>query len=123
MDTQKRFSGGDDSFDINSKLPYIRAMAERMALNAPIQGTAADIIKSAMVHIHQKFLSQFPDTKLLLQIHDEIIYEVPEKDLDAFIKKAKDEMEHILERSYLHYEPDIPLLVYASSGKNWGELK
>ncbi len=109
--------------DINSKLPYIRAMAERMALNAPIQGTAADIIKTAMVHIYQKFITQFPETKLLLQIHDEIIYEVPEKDLEVFIKKAKDEMEHILERSYLKHEPDIPLLVHVAFGLHWGELK
>ena len=109
--------------NINAKLPFIRAMAERMALNAPIQGTAADIIKSAMLSLDGELEKNFPNTKLLLQIHDELIYEVPDDEKDAFIEKGKKDMEDILEKSYIHYKTDVPLLVHASSGKHWGELK
>ncbi len=108
---------------INAKLPFIRAMAERMALNAPIQGTAADIIKLSMVQVAKKLEKDFPTAKLLLQIHDEFIYEVDEGKVDDFSEKVVGIMENILEISYLHYETEVPIFVHGSVGKNWGELK
>lgn len=108
---------------INAKLPFIRAMAERMALNAPIQGTAADIIKLAMVHADKKLVKDFPSTKLILQIHDEIIYEVDENKAKEFSEKVTSIMENILKDSYLNYETEVPLFVHNSIGKHWGELK
>ncbi len=120
---------------INSPLPYIRAMAERMALNAPIQGTAADLIKLAMVRIHDEIKKKHPKAKEILQIHDEIIYELPEGEADDFSNEAKELMESLLtEQSLkpfaesgnpeiLSYANRVPLLVHSSSGKHWGELK
>lgn len=109
--------------NINSKLGFIRAMAERMALNAPIQGTNADIIKLAMVYVDEKLLKNFPSAKLILQIHDEIIYEVDENKAELFSKKVVKIMENILEDSYLNIKSEVPLLVHTSSGSHWGSLK
>ncbi len=108
---------------INAKLPFIRAMAERMALNAPIQGTAADIIKLAMVHSQETLMKKYPSAQLLLQIHDEIIYEIDEGKVDDFSKELVGIMERVLEESYLGVESEVPLLVHMSSGSHWGELK
>ncbi len=108
---------------INAKLPFIRAMAERMALNAPIQGTAADIIKLAMVQVDQKLVADFPSADLILQIHDEIIYEVDEKKAEEFSEKVIGIMENILQDSYLNIESEVPLLVHTSIAKHWGDLK
>ncbi len=108
---------------IRSPLPYIRAMAERMALNAPIQGTAADIIKLAMVKIEEEIVRDFPSAKLVLQIHDEIIYEIDEARAEAFSQKAEEIMERVLEDSYLKYKSEVPLLVHIFHGKSWEELK
>ncbi len=108
---------------INAALPFVRAMAERMALNAPIQGTAADIIKLAMLHADREVVPNFSDVKLVLQIHDEIIYEINESDREEFEKKMLFVMENILEKSFLNYTSEVPLLVHSSYGKHWGELK
>ncbi len=111
--------------NINSKLPFIRAMAERMALNAPIQGTSADMIKLAMVAVDD-WLEQenkHPDARLILQIHDEIIYEVKKEFVEDFSKQAEEMMATILENSYLNYDSEVPILVHSSHGKHWGELK
>jgi DNA polymerase I len=110
--------------NIHSKLPFIRAMAERMALNAPIQGTAADLIKYAMVNIGQYLKDEKENTiKPLLQIHDEIIYEVPkEKTLD-FIEKGTALMEQVINDSFLNYKSPVPFVVHASEGAHWGDLK
>lgn len=104
----------------NSSLPQVRAQAERMALNAPIQGTQADIIKKAMVAADVWIQAHVPhDAQLLLQVHDELIYEVEEggaKDIAAHIC-------HIME----HVVPDgmfngVPIKAEVSIGKNWGTL-
>lgn len=110
---------------INSKLPFIRAMAERMALNAPIQGTSADMIKLAMIHIHQWLEEQhlLENVRLVLQIHDEIIYEVEDSLCSQFEQKAQEIMENILEISYKKVKSEVPFVVKSSVGKNWGELK
>ncbi|MDD3694055.1 MAG: DNA polymerase [Candidatus Pacebacteria bacterium] len=111
--------------NINSKLPFIRAMAERMALNAPIQGTSADMIKLAMIHIHQWLEEQhlLENIRLVLQIHDEIIYEVEDSLCSQFEQKAQEIMENVLEISYKKVKSEVPFVVKSSVGKNWGELK
>ena len=120
----KTFFGRRRQFrSINAKLPFIRAMAERMALNAPIQGTAADIIKLAMVHSQETVMKKYPSAKLLLQIHDEIIYEIDEDKVKDFSKELVGVMERVLEESYLGIKSEVPLLVHMSSGSHWGELK
>ena len=112
--------------NINSRLPFLRNMAERTATNAPIQGTAtADIIKLAIRYANEdlKGVSLSNKAHLVLQIHDELVYEIEENVLpkaEEIIKKA---MENVLERSYLHYKTDIPLEVHFGSGNNFGEVK
>jgi DNA polymerase-1 len=110
---------------INAKLPFIRAMAERMALNAPIQGTAADIIKLAMIRINQwvKDNTKKNQVKAILQIHDEIIYEVKNDIVEEFNAEVISILENILETSFLKLDSPIPLVVHSSEGKHWGELK
>ena len=103
---------------IKSSIPYIRAMAERMAINAPLQGSAADIIKIAMKKADDRLKKEglADSVHLLLQIHDELIYEVEDKPLSQAKKIIKDAMEHF---------PDIPLplTVNVASGKRWGGMK
>jgi DNA polymerase-1 len=111
--------------DIQSRNPTLRNFAERTAINSPIQGTAADLIKVAMLNIDAKVLPQFPSVKLILQIHDELLFEVP-NDVDAFALETalKEQMEdrNILKdwigKSFL-----VPLKAEASLGPHWGALK
>ncbi len=121
----------------NSPLPFIRAQAERMAINAPIQGSQADLIKLAMVKISEYLKKNKLDSKvrLVLQIHDELIYEInkelleektKKKDKGKVTKKSKIEteiykiMEGILDEEQTK---GIPISVDSVYGKNWGELK
>ncbi len=101
--------------DINSHIPMIKAAAERMAINMPIQGTAADIMKIAMIKINEDLPKISSKTKILLQVHDELILEVPNKDLDKVAKYVKRTMENV------HKLP-IPLIADLEVGNNWGEL-
>ena len=105
---------------MKSPLPFIRASAERMAINAPLQGTQADMIKIAMVRIHDLFQKEFPDSHIVLQIHDELIFEVPEKDARSVSKKTKDIMEGVLTRAETN---GVPILVSTEAGPNWGDMK
>lgn len=110
---------------INSSLPFMRAMAERMAINAPIQGTNADIVKVAMKMVDEKMKEEGLSDKVfpILQIHDELIYEVKEEVAEKVAKMVKEIMEHVLENSFIKYKPEVPLVVEYVIGKNWGELK
>ena len=101
--------------DINSRNANIRMRAERMAVNAPIQGSAADIIKLAMIKCDDYIKSNNIDAKCILQIHDELIFEVNENTADEFIKNIKGIMESVVKLS-------VPLLVNAEKGDNWGQL-
>lgn len=114
---RKRFFDG-----IQSKLPFIRAAAERMAINAPIQGTEADIVKLAMIKVDE-FLSKEKmkdKIKLVLQVHDEIIFEVE----DESIEFAKENLPKILEKIMDDKDTQgVPILTDCEVGVSWGKLK
>ncbi len=101
--------------DINSRNANIRTRAERMAVNAPIQGSAADIIKLAMIKCDKYIKENGIDAKCILQIHDELIFEVNENIVSEFT----DIMKNIMERAV---SLSVPLLVNAETGDNWGQL-
>ncbi|WP_019895099.1 DNA polymerase I [Hydrogenovibrio halophilus] len=100
--------------EINARNGQLRQYAERTAINAPMQGTAADIIKTAMIQL-QPWLDQTDhDITMLMQVHDELIFEVAEKDLEAVQPKIRETMESALKL-------DVPLIVDIGQGKNWDE--
>ncbi len=100
--------------DINSKNPVLKAAAERLAVNTPIQGAQADIIKMAMIKIYNHLKSHEELGFMILQIHDELIFEVPDERIEEVKNYVKKTMETITELS-------IPLTVDVGIGKNWGE--
>ena len=100
--------------DISSDNHRIRSEAERMAINTPIQGTAADLIKKAMINIHRRLKKESPNTKMIIQVHDELVFEVPEQEIDKVKEMVKEEMEGV-------YELKVPLKVDINVGKNWDE--
>ena len=112
--------------NINSRIPFLKNMAERTATNAPVQGTAtADIIKLAIRYTEEdlKKAGLLGKTHLVLQVHDELVYEIEDKALLEAEKIIKNAMQTVLGRSYLHYKTDIPLVVHSGSGSNLGEVK
>ncbi|MEK7539143.1 MAG: DNA polymerase [Patescibacteria group bacterium] len=112
--------------NIDSKIPFLRNMAQRTATNAPIQGTAtADIIKLAIRYAEEdlKKAGLLDKVHLVLQIHDELVYEVEETILLEADKIIKNAMQNVLSRSYLHHKTEIPLEVHSGSGDNFGEVK
>ena len=98
--------------DINSQNSIVRSAAERNAVNAPIQGSAADIIKIAMLRIHEK-LKEF-DSQMLLQVHDELVFDAKKSELDALTNMIKTEMEQA-------HKLQVPLVVDVGTGTNWLE--
>ncbi|WP_312818756.1 DNA polymerase I [Kaistella carnis] len=100
--------------DINSANFVVKAHAERNAVNAPIQGSAADVIKLAMIKIDEQLTKQNLKTKMLLQVHDELVFEAPEEELEIVTALIKKEMESA-------YETTVPLLVEVGVGDNWLE--
>jgi DNA polymerase-1 len=100
--------------DINSGNSFIRGMAERNAINAPIQGSAADIIKLAMIRIQRLLEESGLKTRMILQVHDELLFDlyIPEK--EEVTEKVVYEMEHVVELK-------VPLTVDYGTGKNWLE--
>lgn len=102
--------------DITNRNFNLRSFAERTAMNTPIQGSAADIIKLAMVQFANKMKDKDFKAKLLLQVHDELIFEVPEEELEAFQPFVEDIMDNALELS-------VPLSVESSSGQTWYDAK
>ena len=99
---------------IADKLPARRAYAERQAINAPLQGGAADIIKRAMVRLPDVLARECPSARMLLQVHDELVFEVPEADAAHLAAVAKDVMERAATLS-------VPLVVETGSGHSWSE--
>lgn len=100
--------------DINSRNATVRGHAERNAINAPIQGSAADIIKMAMINIHKKFHQNNFKSKMLLQVHDELVFDVHKDEREEVKSLVLEEMQHTVEL-------EVPLLVEANYGKNWLE--
>ncbi|CDF77918.1 DNA polymerase I [Formosa agariphila KMM 3901] len=100
--------------DINSRNGVVRGAAERNAVNAPIQGSAADIIKLAMINIHEKLVAGEFKTKMLLQVHDELVFDVYKPELETIKTLVKTEMENA-------FVMDVPLDVEIDTGDNWLE--
>jgi DNA polymerase-1 len=100
--------------EINSKNVPLKMLAERLAVNTPIQGTAADLIKLAMLKINKELVNKKLQGYMILQIHDELIFEVPQTEVDVFTPLVKDAMENV-------YSLKIPLIVDIALGKNWKE--
>ena len=96
----------------------VRSFAERQAINAPIQGTAADIIKLAMIELNKLITADDLNAKILLQVHDELIFEIDEDNKEVSIDKIKSVMENI----HLNFKDfEVPLLVDYGFGDNWGD--
>jgi DNA polymerase I len=100
--------------DINSANMMVKSGAERNAVNAPIQGSAADIIKIAMINIHKKLTTENWKSKMLLQVHDELVFDVHNSELEKIKPMIKHEMENA-------FKMDVPLDVEIGMGKNWLE--
>jgi DNA polymerase-1 len=100
--------------DINSRNAVVRGFAERNAINAPIQGSAADLIKKAMIRIHERMKAEKYSSKMILQVHDELIFEVPETELNNLREMVLHEMVNAVKL-------DVPVTVEWGTGKNWFE--
>ena len=102
--------------ELTQKNYAIRQFGERTAMNAPIQGTATDIIKKAMIDVHQAMLEKNVKSRLLLQVHDELIFEVPQEELDMMIELVTKTMENVVELQ-------VPLKADYSYGPTWYDAK
>jgi DNA polymerase-1 len=102
--------------EINSGVQQVRATAERMAINMPIQGTAADLMKIAMIEVYRELKKISPQSKLILQVHDEILIEVPEDDVDKVAQVVDEKMEKI-------HKLAVPIKVDTEVGQNWDEME
>jgi DNA polymerase-1 len=100
--------------DINSRNATVRGFAERNAINAPIQGSAADMIKIAMIKVDEWLQKSSLNTTMLLQVHDELVFNVPTNELE----EVKSNVTRIMEEAM---KLDVPILVEAGTGKNWLE--
>ena len=100
--------------DINARNASLRALAERNAVNAPIQGTSADIIKLAMIRVDRRLSEAGLKSRMVLQIHDELLFDALEDEVDTLKKIVVEEMEQVIKLS-------VPLTVECSAGKNWLE--
>ena len=100
--------------EIASPQPSVRQFAERMAINAPIQGTAADLIKVAMVRIFRRLAEEGLQAAMIMQVHDELVFEAPVSEREALMSLVCEEMEGVLKL-------DVPLKVEIAAGKNWDE--
>lgn len=102
--------------DINSRNFNLRSFAERTAINSPIQGSAADVIKIAMIHLAKRLKEEKLEANMLLQVHDELVFEVPQSELETLDKIVKESMEHAVDLQ-------VPLTTDSSWGKTWYEAK
>jgi len=101
--------------DIDSKNQLARSNSERMAINTPIQGTAADMIKIAMIHIHQALIEGNFETKMIMQVHDELVFDVPQNELEKIKIMVEDKMKNAIPGL------KVPIEVGMGSGHNWLE--
>lgn len=102
--------------DIHSKNFNVRSFAERTAINSPIQGSAADIIKIAMINMQKKLDELHLKTKMVLQVHDELIFDVPKDELDTIKRIVPEVMQSAVKL-------DVPLIADSNWGHNWYDAK
>jgi len=102
--------------DINSKNINQRGFAERTAVNTPLQGTAADLIKLAMIRIDEEIQKRRLQSRMTLQVHDELVFEVPEGEVEGMKQLVREQMENV-------HELEVPLLVEIGVGANWRDLE
>ncbi|MEW6130907.1 MAG: DNA polymerase I [Acidobacteriota bacterium] len=102
--------------DINNKNHALRARAEREAINAPLQASAADLMKMAMLKVHDRLQREKLKAQIIMQVHDELLLEVPEAEIERVKELVKAEMENV-------YPLSVPLIVDVGTGKNWMEAK
>lgn len=100
--------------DIESPIPQLRAAAERIAMNMPIQGTEADLVKMAMFEVDRTLPKISPDSRLLLQVHDELVFEVPESEVETVARAMAETMASVAKIG-------CPIVVEAKCGKNWAD--
>ena len=100
--------------DITSRNQTVRALAERNAVNAPIQGTSADIIKLAMISVQRRLDAEGLRSRMVLQIHDELVFDTVPEEVETLRALVVEEMEHVITLS-------VPLTVECNYGKNWLE--
>lgn len=123
--TETMFGRRRNFASINSKTPFVRAMAERTATNAPIQGAGADLVKIAMIKVDEYLTEKKvkKSAKLILQVHDELVYEVENDFVEEFSKKAESIMKNVFEDSFIKFKSEVPLEVHYSKGSSWYDLK
>ena len=102
--------------DIDSKNPNLRGFAERTAMNTPLQGTAADLIKVAMIRLDEELRRQRLKSRMLLQVHDELVFEAPEDEIEPLRALVKERMEQV-------HPLKVPLAVEVGVGKNWRDME
>jgi DNA polymerase-1 len=102
--------------DINSKNATQRGFAERTAVNTPLQGTAADLIKLAMIRIDEEIRKRGLKSRMTLQVHDELVFEVPEREVEAMKPLVREHMEEA-------HALAVPLLVEIGVGPNWRDME
>jgi DNA polymerase-1 len=102
--------------DIESRNANQRGFAERTAVNTPLQGTAADLIKLAMIAIDRRLAEQKLRSRMVLQVHDELLFEVPEDETEVITKLVKEEMENVIQLS-------VPIEADLAFGENWRDVK
>lgn len=100
--------------DLNSDNKRVVAFAENAAINTPLQGTAADLIKIAMVNLQKELVKKGLKSKIILQVHDELLLEVPKEEIDTVSKLVRNKMEKAIKL-------DVPLKVELQTGQNWLE--
>jgi DNA polymerase-1 len=101
--------------DIQSRNANLRGFAERTAVNTPLQGTAADLIKLAMIRIDKLLAEKKLKTRMTLQVHDELLFDVPTSEVDEVRELVQHQMEHVIELS-------VPLVADVGAGPNWRDL-
>ncbi len=102
--------------EINSSMPQVRAAAERMAINLPIQGTAADLLKLAMIAIDSQLPNVSREAKMVLTVHDELVFEVPDDNVQKVARFVEETMDSV-------YKLKVPIKSEVRTGRNWGETK
>jgi DNA polymerase-1 len=102
--------------DLNSRNRSVREAAERAALNTPIQGSQADLIKLAMIRIHREVLPRFPESHMILQVHDELVFEAPQEEVEELGRAVREAMRGAMAL-------DVPVEVEVRAGPNWRDLE